>query len=71
MEATKHATTALYLFECKAGHRIYRRDQLNKAGCSRCDGSQLHFLTSIPREDGETEIMHQIRTLAWKKPRVN
>jgi hypothetical protein len=60
----------LHLFECKGRHRIYRKSKENAAGCSRC-GGDLHFIVSLPRNPGETEVQHHVRILAWKPKRVN
>lgn len=62
----------LYLFECcGAGkHRIYRKDSNNRSGCSRC-GNSFKLIAKLPRNEGETEVQHHIRTLAYKPKRVN
>jgi hypothetical protein len=60
----------LHLFECKERHRIYRKSKENAAGCSRC-GGDLHFIVSLPRNPGETEVQHHVRTIGFVKPKVN
>ena len=64
------APAVLFLFEDKTGHRIYRKSRNNHAPCSRC-GSPFSLIAEVPRNEGETDVQHNIRTLAWKKPRVN
>jgi len=69
---TKHEPTNLHLYECsgKDRHRIYRKTQGNQAACSRCSG-RFHYLGEFPREEGESDVMHRIRVLAYRKARVS
>lgn len=66
MLPTTAETCTLYLFECREGHRVYRRDNNNRANCSRC-GGQFALLVSLARGPDETENQHQVRTLAWNR----
>lgn len=71
-EDNKHMPAKLYVYECRGPerHRIYRKDDTNKAPCSRCD-SPYNFIAEVPRLDGESEQRHHIRALSARRQKAS
>lgn len=72
MEDTKANPQTLYVYECRCPqkHRIYRRDDTNKAPCSHCD-TAYNFVAIVPRLEGESEQTWHVRCLTIRKAQVN
>ena len=71
MEDSQYAPMSLWVYECRGPerHRVYRKDNLNKGPCSRCDNN-YNLIAEVPRLAGESEQTHHIRALASRRQKV-
>ncbi len=59
----------LHIYLCGKGHRVIRRTENNNSSCSRCNGP-FTLLASLPRNEGESHETHHVRSLFFRKPKV-